>query len=465
MTYRKPSRDRLHDRSGFLLLDLLIGIALASMLIGTMAYAALDAQMIYVRSAGKEMLLSVYAMHAAEFSSMLPGESKYRAYDGTVEGTVAIGASARWYGNDRIETDIEASSSRVSVAFTAVRAYPYGNSSDAAGTPLCSVEFGERLTIIPIILPVGSSVSLTDVEVRNGIAYISADSTRQPDPDMFVMDIRDPKVPRVLSSLNTGPGLTQLAIAGTYAYAAAASTAAQLHVVRIAAPDSLQLLAKYALPLPEASTSPPRGTAVFYDKGRVYLGTEKWDGDEFSVVDVSDPSDPSKIAGLETGSKIPAIYVRNGVAYVAASDQDQLRFVDVNTNVPRIIRRFSPSGWQRQEGKSIISFEDTLSFGRTSGGFNIIADHELFGWGSSTEPISADISGGIYGIIRDRSHVYAITHASGKEFAVFAPDMSTTTAAYYPLPAIPQAITCDSDTIYILASDAPMLYEITFSKN
>ena len=175
-----------------------------------------------------------------------------------------------------------------------------------------------------------------------------------------------------------------------------------------------------------------------------------------------------KRGGLEIGAKVDDIEVRGNVAYVASADQYQLRAVDISVpSNPVVIATFSPSGWQRQEGKAISSFEDGLSFGRTSGGFNIATDHELFAWATSstvnsTAPDSLDISGGVYGIIADKRHIFAATRTLNKEFSIFDSSLASSASTTYSLPVAPQTMTCNGSNIYVLANTAPYIYEISF---
>jgi hypothetical protein len=211
-------------------------------------------------------------------------------------------------------------------------------------------------------------------------------------------------------------------------------------------------------------------SSIFYKNNKVYLGTEKWSGEEFNIIDVSDVINPVKIGGLEIGSKVNDIYVDGNIAYVASSDQFQLRVVDIkNPNNPTVLNTFSPSGWQRQEGKTISLFEQSLNFGRTSGGFNFISDHEAFSWlaNSSTtldNPFSIDVPSGVYGIVRDRDRIYLATRQVDRELQIFDTQLSASTSSAYSLPIQPQAMTCDGDHLYILAHTAPVIYKISLNK-
>ena len=532
---------------GMIIVDALLALSLSVLFIAIIASSSLTARQIFDSAQIRSVLLDAYQSHIADFNGMMPYESRSNVYGPTGNGpendsnasssaladdqsaTTSIVVAAKWYGNDRIETDItvgyaDANGSLATdspaIAFVQVRSYPFLNQSDPAGTPLCSPDFdsndqvgsyrysqangiayieghagysttspasaaGSSIAIIapiitPITLPINPLLPLTDIIVRDGIAYISTDSNISSDPDLLVADIHDAKHPLLLSSLNTGPGIAAIALSGNHIFAAADSTAAQLHVIRLNGLASLTLAKKYKLPLPQASTSPPVGVSIFYDKGMVYLGTNKWDGQEFSTIDVSSPENPVKVGGFETGTQINSIFVRNGVAYVADADQSQLRVLDISDRTnPKLAYSFSPSGWQRQEGKSIVSFEDALQFGRDSGGYDVLTDYELFSWPAipslpmtgmfgtpgvpTSSPVySKDIPGGIYGIIADRNHVFAVTRTNGQEFAIFGRALASSTASYYQLPVAPQTVTCDEDRLYILSHTAPVIYEVSF---
>ncbi len=424
-----------------ILVDMLLAISLAALFVSIIAESSLGARDLFYRARDREEAID----SASSTDHVLP------------------------YGNDRLETD-RALAPKLS--FTEVRAYPYIDLREAAGTPLCSADFlhgnaKAQISIAQINLPINMTIPLTDLEIRNGIAYVAADSNVAADPDLFILDIRDPDAPRLLSSISTGPGISAIALAGKRIFAAADSTAAQLHVIRIDSLASLALEAKFKLPLPYATATAPMAASIFYGTGKIYLGTTKWDGDEFDVIDVSNTVQPVKLGGFETNTKVNGIYVRNSIAYAASADQSQLRLIDIHDPThPSLFNAFSPSGWQRQEGQVVDYFEDAVSFGRTSGGFDIPADHEAFTWATSSKaslmnPWSVNGPGGIYGIVTDRTHLFLGTRQTGKEFQIFS--RSLLASMTYPLPASVRSMTCDNDSIYALGRAAPVVYRITFN--
>ncbi len=494
------------------MLDILLAMTLGVVFVVIITQSSLSSRDIYEFAKERSRLIDVYSNYSNEFQEMMPYETRTITFDpdGWKYSTTTIAANAQWYGNDRVQTNITVSTSidsysgnnfvstssrtsrtfrNQSVTFNSIRSYRFLNINDTAGTPLCSVDFTNKSTvgsyswptntssvdpkITPIILPIDPLLRLTDFQVRSGKAYISSDSTKSSDPDLLIVDISNSSSAIQISDVNTGPGVSSLALVGDRMFASVTSRIAQLHSIKIQSSKSLILESTFKIPLPYATATPSLGSTIFYNKNNVYLGTEKWDGEEFSIIDVSNPTKPIKVGGVEIGSKVGSIFVRNGIAYISASNEKQLMVVDVsNPTTPIVLDSFGPTGWERQEGKTLSFFEDAIGFGRTSGGFNIKSDHELFHWNISTSTNyqnynmslanSVDISGGVYGIIVDRSHVYLATRQLDREFQIFDRNLSTSTVQTISLPVAPQAMTCDGDSIYILASMAPVIYKITF---
>lgn len=351
-----------------------------------------------------------------------------------------------------------------------------------SSAPVCSSDFmaaDSSSLVSPAItnisLPVSSMTPLTHLEVRDGMAFVSSDSNAAADPDLFVFDINEANA-RLISSINTGPGISSFVLVGKRIFASASSMAAQLHIIDFAgvtSPSGPILTKKFQLPLPYATATPPYATAISFDvdadtanySGRVYLGTEKWVSDEFAVIDVTDPLTPIWQRGLEISSQVNDIKVDSGISYIANAGQKQL-LQDV------LGGEFSPSGWPRQAGQVLSFFEGRLVFGRTSGGYDIATDHELFVWASSTATAtghtlgvadsSKNIPGGVYGIVQDKNHIYVVTRQAGKEFQIF--DSALTSSTTFSLPTQPHSMTCDGATLYVLSNTSPTIYAISFTK-
>jgi hypothetical protein len=506
----------LHKESrGILLVDILIAFTLATLFIVIMSQSSSQARVIFETAKQREQALDVYSANVIAIGALLPDSS----IDLIASSSSVGNAYGRWYGNEMMEivSDNYADSSTSSgrVIFRAIRGFDNSESSfkeietgsnlNIGGAPVCSVNFGNNnivgsyeyekeegvgqnsagvggsnggtttdFQISAIHLPIDATFPLTDLEIRNGIAYVSSDSNISADPDLFIFDIKNISNVRLISSLNTGPGLSSLALAGKRIYASAPSTVAQLHTIRLDSLSTPVLENRYRLPLPYATATPALGSSIFYNSRKVYLGTEKWDGEEYNVIDVTKPNLPAKLSGYEIGSKVNEIFSYKSFsterpvdfAYVTASSRDQLLVFDASDPARSdLAQTFSPSGWERQEGKVVSLFEQRLGLGRTTGGFDLPSDHEVFVWATTSastlvDYISVNNSGGVYGFLQDRSYVYLATRQPNKELQILDRNLSTTTANF-ALPIAPQVMTCDGDSIFILANRAPFIYKLT----
>ncbi len=436
-------------------------------------------------------------------------------YDVTVS-TGSGDVTSRPYGNDRRET-IYSSSTFVSiVSVSDAGGSPGANVEIPSQYPLCSVDFIDRtivgsydwwkrqaqaamatstttaplrlnIALTKYPLPIPTTILITHLEVRGNIAYVSADSNVTSDPDLYVIklpfdesgsDYYNPVAgsstvngSTILSSINSGPGITNFSIAGKYIYAAAPSTAAELHIIQQGPNHALSLVKKYQLSLPYATATPALGSSIAFSNDKIYLGTEKWVGEEFNIIDVTNPALPAKKSGMEIGTRVGDIYINGDKAYVSSPDQQQLKIIDIsNPLLPIVQNGFGPSGWQRQEGLVSNIFEGRLDFGRTSGGYNVTTDHEAFTFATSS-PLnqsaykSTDMPGGVYGILSDRYYEYVITRQIGNEFQIFDHNMNASSSSRFALPTSPQSMTCYRDKIYILSHTSPNIYQIQIIEN
>lgn len=316
----------------------------------------------------------------------------------------------------------------------------------------------DKVQYFPQGTDLGISNPSTDIEVRNSIAYLSADSTTATRPDLFIIDTASSSVPRIMSTLNTGPGISSIEVAGPYIFAAQSSTVNQLQIIDIHDIYFPQVISQIKLPLPTPTTTAPFATSIFYSKGYVYLGTVKWAGAEFSIIDVSNIHNPVVIGTLETNTLINDIYVTGNRVYIASSDEKQMRILDIsNKTNPVLIDYFSPDGWQTQEGKILDYFEGSLGLGRTVGGFNVTAHYEGFIFSTSSENIShyisEDIPGGVYGMILHPPNIFVLTHFLNKEFQVFSTTLKNKIFEM-SLGSQPLKMACDGRNIFFATGNS-----------
>jgi LVIVD repeat len=324
------------------------------------------------------------------------------------------------------------------------------------------------LTAIPFASPsiyrrgpfLGADTVATDIAVHNGFVYLTTDSAVQARHDFFIYDDRNPASPLYLSSIHTGPGLSALTIAGNYAYGANKSSTAQLQVIDISNRSLPTVVGKLKLPLPNASSTAPSASAVAYADGKIFLGTEKWDGPEFAIIDITYPYTPTYVSGIEIGSVVKNIVVRDHVAYVATAGSNQLIAIDVrNLAHPQIITSASPTGSAIEVGNRLLYHHGLVWFGRSGGGFNTSAYQELFAFqpasssATSLTPRSAlHVAGGIYGMAVQDPYVFIATGDSGGWIEAWKSDLSAKVGAV-GLGILPVALACDGHDLYVATPD------------
>lgn len=326
------------------------------------------------------------------------------------------------------------------------------NKDDAYGRPWCRHDISSNIQDALILesgLDAGAFNMSTDMEVRDGSAYIAFDSASLLDKDFFIFDI---DTSHIVSSLHTGPGASALELAGPYVYLGLRSTASQVQVIDIHDREHPQVMMSWRVPLPTPTTTPPYVTSLFFYKNSLFVGMSKWNGPELYILDARTLSPRGS---FETSTLVNDIYVEGNTVYMATSDRLQMRVLDISTiSSPVLISSFSPSGSETQEGKVLDMFEGNLILGRTTGGFNVASHYELF---SSTLPFydmyHRDIPGGVYGSISRPSFSLILTHKAGKEIQVWDRELNSEISSR-SLPVTGVRWVCSDSRIFIVTGDS-----------
>ena len=156
----------------------------------------------------------------------------------------------------------------------------------------------------------------------------------------------------------------------------------QFQVIDLGATDSANASLVYTLEMPAVGHGGSAvGQAVYYKDGFVYLGLSKTDsGDEFNIIDVHSPTVPIRIGGLPVGSGVNSIIVRNTAygtfAYVASPNNtmsgnangDEISVINVsNPASPTYVTGFAGEN-DEGNGKSMYAIGDDLYVGETASG-------------------------------------------------------------------------------------------------
>lgn len=221
----------------------------------------------------------------------------------------------------------------------------------------------------------GPGNSATDLDVKNKIAYVSAEASASSKPDFFIIDATDGSNPFIKSNLDIGTkALNALDAAGNYVYAGNRSTENQLVVIDISNISAPNIVT--SLSLPGVSGAGAVGQSIFYYSDKIYIGTKKASGPEFHIIDVSNPLNPVSLGSKEVNADVNGIYVEGGVAYVANSEYDELNIFDVSdpSNITLIGNYDAPG--DSEDGKVVQIQEGKLYLGRLVGGNH--TDHHEF---------------------------------------------------------------------------------------
>jgi hypothetical protein len=316
----------------------------------------------------------------------------------------------------------------------------------------------------------GTGAVGTNLVAHNGFVYETTVPASKTLPDFFVIDDQNFSAPKIISSLVTGPGLAAVAVSGYYAYVANESTVSQLKVIDIHDRTHPVMIAQLRLPLPNSSTTAPAASSIFYDNGLIYLGTQKWSGNEMNIINVSNPSAPSYLNGFETDSLVNSVYENGGYAYLAMpSTNVQMDVLDVRNPLSiSDLSHVAPSGSAVLEGKvfsydSGASFETenatgTLYFARSGGGFNNTSQYEIFSYNLAHDPYAQnplyfhDIPGGVYGAVFAGGYVFLATGDINAGFQIWKSDFSKE-VYFATLPSNPISLSCDHNRLYAAFSN------------
>src|SRR3989344_5642869 len=205
--------------------------------------------------------------------------------------------------------------------------------------------------------------------------YLTSDITGK--DNFYIIDVSDPtpppsinpKLPK-LGSLEAEYALTDVRVAGKYAYVTTMSQLYELFIIDISDPTNLEyadIVKKFDVKLPGFTGY---GNTVFYSKKKLYVGMTKSTGPEFYIVDVSDPLNPDVEDSFEIGTSVNQIIVKDGLAYLAGALDNQVWILDVSdpadihqTNPAQQIF-VDPSGTQDWSGQSIALSGTDLYLGR-----------------------------------------------------------------------------------------------------
>lgn len=204
----------------------------------------------------------------------------------------------------------------------------------------------------------------------NKKVYLTSDVSNK--DDFYIFDVSNPRPAGLnlplLGSLKSTYGLTDVRVAGKYAYVSVHSQTYQLFVIDISVPSTPVIIKKLRV---TSAGDTAYGNTIYYSKQKVYLGLTKSNGKELHIIDVSTPTAPIDISpGFETNTSINQILVKDGIAYLTTALNNQAWIVDVSNasnpvqSNPLKQTFVDPSGTQDWSGQSIAFGDNKVYLGR-----------------------------------------------------------------------------------------------------
>lgn len=220
----------------------------------------------------------------------------------------------------------------------------------------------------------------TDVAVQSIggtlYAFVTAVPPGNPNKEDFaVVNVSDGTNPSVVGSpVDTGVGLNGIVVIGTNAFVIQNDTVDQILVIDVSNPSAPNIINSTSIPNTTTGTT----TSVAYYNEKLYIGTayqpcpptcSPEQNNEFHIFNASDLSHEGS---LNINHNINDIYVEDGYAYLATSDNSgELMIVDISD--PDMLEhpddtgmRFNASG--NEDGMSVYTIGDYAFLGRESVG-------------------------------------------------------------------------------------------------
>lgn len=232
----------------------------------------------------------------------------------------------------------------------------------------------------------GNGFAVSNMQNYQQKLYVTMSDTPNTDKDtFFVFNLpSDPSQMPIfqwsLDNATTVSGnLKAVAVSGNYAYVVSSyganfttcavdANCAQLQVIDLATHEVVKNMKMPVLGV----SGQGAGNSIFYDNGYVYVGLAKTaGGPEFNIIDVggggASPVNPVWRGGYSVGAAVNSIVVKNGYAYIATPNAENMTIIDVNNSAnPARVGGYTPSTGSNN-GESIYAVGNTVYLGRTFG--------------------------------------------------------------------------------------------------
>ncbi len=235
------------------------------------------------------------------------------------------------------------------------------------------------------INPSGNKASDLDADTIDGNDYVflTSLSGNDFDDDFWVINVNDPQDPVIVTSIKVGGclnasgfgkacGLNAIDVAGNYAYVANASSTSnsssdEVIVVNISNPASPFVVTKRSLGISPTCTGgspfcPGGAQAIKFFSNKLLVGTHRINGNEITLYNVTDPTNPIIINGANINHNIYDITAKGNYAYIASSDDSGEVLIEDMNNLIANPTQYNLDG--DEDASAIYNIGNKLFIGR-----------------------------------------------------------------------------------------------------
>jgi len=367
-------------RSGSLLLEALLGIAVFALLAGAVTAVLFVGQEGSLQSGERvrgvfltsEALGAARSMRDTSFALLTPGQHG-----------VCVGTSGMWEfcGSENISSDGFATTLTVQSLDESHVRVTAETKWQTAAERLVSVVVSEELTDWQAIKPVGdwSSVRLAGSSLIEGLPLFSSIALKgnyafvtsgfgEGGRGIHVYDISGEEDPvPVATGFSLGVGAYAALMEDDVLYVATADPSAEIQIFDVSDPANFSISDRLiSIDLPGEG----RARSLAYHNHVLFVGAlEDTVEPELTVYDVSDPFAPELIGSLDDTASYYGLSLHDGYAYVASSmDASEVRVVDVfDSSDPVLAPGIGYNLTDTHDALTVASVNDDLLIGRRNG--------------------------------------------------------------------------------------------------
>lgn len=498
----------INKNKGFSTLELMISLALISLILSTVILISFGNQSFLIASQNNSGALKIaqgliekqQALAQKDFNLVNPiSPENEDIYEKSVEVkllpdflTKEIKTIITWKNENQLDNNL--------VLTTLISDF-----NSPAGNNTCnSTLLGNwNLPIVDSIIDFSSfsnipngTYTLTNVDAYKNRLYVTAGQTGSEVslPTLFIFDISNKKNPELLGKIDNAPnvskGLNAILISEdltsspmrTYAYAASNTSSnystcnpisnqacGEIYIFDVTNPTSIDFKANLKIISDPIIEGQLVTKTIFYKNGYLFLGLEKNAGSEFQIINIHHPnlitSGPYPAIGdFEIGNDINSIYIKNNFAYIASPNNQELKILDIeNLKNPILVEGFDSGS---RNGKSLYSVGDRLYFGKAK---DISSDKDFYilnnknPEGPLSEISSTNILASSINNIIVRSNLgFFLTNSTLEIFNIGEPTSLSPFNLENPLTTLPLTINgstikpsmdCEGNYLYITSND------------